>query len=206
MKKPPAEIIQAFPPEILEKLIVVRDRLVAWNQKFALTSVPDDEIFDLLIAPSAWLGSRYVIEEIGAIADFGSGPGVPGLAMALADPRNRYILIDSNQKKIGFIKHCLTVKDLYQANNVEARLLRVEPGVYKEKFDRVITRGAGSILSTIKLWKGKVKEGGAFDFFKGREVDAEIEELEAAIPGARVEELKTPGWFGHLRVLRVYFT
>jgi len=206
VKKPPAEIIQAFPPELLEKLIVVRDRLVAWNRKFALTSVPDDEIFDRLIAPSAWLGSRYVIEEIGAIVDFGSGPGVPGLAMALADPQNRYILMDSNQKKIGFIKHCLTIKDLYQANNVEARLLRVETGVYKEKFDRVVTRGTGSMLSTIKLWEGKVKAKGAFDFFKGSEPEAEIEELGTAIPTARVEELNTPGWFGHLKVLRVYFT
>ncbi|VAX24993.1 hypothetical protein MNBD_NITROSPINAE04-2300 [hydrothermal vent metagenome] len=206
MKKPPAEIIQAFPPELLEKLIVMRDRLVAWNRKFALTSVADDEIFDRLIAPSAWLGSRYGMEEVGAIADFGSGPGVPGLAMALADHRNRYILIDSSQKKIGFIKHCLTVKDLYQANNVEARLSRVEPGEYKEKFDRVVTRATGSMLSTIKLWEGKVKESGAFDFFKGSGVDAEIEELEAAIPTARVEELKTPGWFGHLKILRVYFT
>lgn len=204
MKNLPADIAQAFPPELLEKLNLLCERLIAWNRKFALTSVPDDQIFARLVAPSAWLGSKYGKEKIGTVADFGSGAGVPGLAMGLADTKNRYHLIDSGQKKIGFIKHCLSVKDLFEDSNVEPRLLRVEVGAWEERFDRVVTRGSGSMLSTIKLWEGKVKDDGFFDFFKGRDTEKEIEELKGAFPGAGVNALKTPGWFRHLKVLRVF--
>jgi len=203
LKNRPADINEAFEPVLLEKLFLLCDRLIVWNRKFALTSVPDDQIFARLIAPSAWLGLKYAVEEIGTVADFGTGPGIPGLAMALADPRNRYILIDSNHKKIGFIKHCLNVKGLFETSNVEARQLRVDAGANREKFDRVVTRGTGSMLSTIKLWEGMINQKSVFDFFKGNGAEVEIEELNGTLSGVRVSELKTPGWFGHLGIIRV---
>ncbi len=203
MKNQAASLREAFPPLLFEKLTFFSEELIAWNRKFSFTSVPDGEIFVRLIAPSAWLGQQYAKEKIGSVVDFGSGPGIPGVPMALADPDNRYTIIDSNEKKIGFIKHLLTVGGLFDDDNIDYRMLRVTPGRWEDRADRVVTRSAGSLLTATRLWDGKIKPGSAIDFFKGTEIGGEIEDLKKEYPAAEYEELKTPDWFHHLKVIRV---
>jgi len=199
------EIIKKeFTPLVLCKLEGFRDELVRWNKKFSLTKVHDDLIFEKLIAPSAWLGARYAKENVGLVADFGCGPGIPGMPMSIADVNNRYLLVDSNGKKMGFVRHCVKVLKIVDGSRVEARVARITRETRLEQpVDRLVTRAAGDMKIVLKLWQGKAKPGAVADFFKGIDAGREIEDLKEAMPHAETEYLDTPDWFGELKIVRV---
>ncbi len=198
-----SEYTDIFPEEILAKLTLYTEKLKSWNKKFSFTSIPDDNIFDLLVAPSAWLGMRFSKENIGLIADYGTGPGIPGIPMALADRNNKYLLVDSNEKKIGFLRYCLTNKMLIETDKVEAELIRVQPGIWTRKVDRVVTRATGEISELIRLWKGKVSEGANIYLFKGEEALSELEDFAERNVKSKVEVMEVPEWFGNLKIIRI---
>jgi len=198
------EARRTFAPPLLAQLDTFTNLLLKWNRSFSLTSIPDDEVFMKLVAPSAWLGLEYEQERAGEVIDFGSGAGIPGIPMALANPSARYTLVDSNQKKIGFIKNCIADRTLWEAPNARAMLVRLNPegGGEAPRAERVVARASGSMSRVINHVNGC----GAtlFDFFKGRkESEAEIAELAQKFPSAQVMERQTPEWFGDLVILRV---
>ncbi|MGK7344403.1 MAG: 16S rRNA (guanine(527)-N(7))-methyltransferase RsmG [Candidatus Nitrospinota bacterium M3_3B_026] len=195
---------EVFPPALLCKLQKFSEELARWNRKFSFTRAHDDQIFEKLVAPSAWLGMLYAEEgKIGLVADFGCGPGIPGLPMAMADVGNRYLLIDANGKKIRFVKHCIDVLGLAPPERVETQKIRLTRATPMAPADRLVTRATGNMLEVIGLWEGKVAPGGAADFFKGTDIREEAEALLAARPGAKIERIETPDWFGNLSVIRV---
>lgn len=178
--------------------------LIDWNKKFSFTSVPDAEIFERLIAPSAWLGMRYATEDIGTVADFGCGAGIPGAVMAIVDRRNKYLMLDSNRKKIGFIKHCLTIDGLYEREMVNPMAIRVATDTELPQINRLVSRAAGSMAEVMGLFHVKQSAGIVGTFFKGSDAEKETEELIVRYPDAKVETLSTPDWFCDLKLLQVF--
>lgn len=192
-----------FGDETYGKLIQFEEELIKWNRKFSFTSVPDSEIFHRLIAPSAWLGVEYAKERVGEVADFGCGPGIPGAVMAIVDSANKYLLYDSNEKKIGFVRHILSIPGILGGSEAKAFALRVTPESIIEPVNRLVTRAAGRMEEVLELWRGKVRPGGVADFYKGDDAEGEIESLMKSYPQASSEVLETPGWFGKLRIVRI---
>lgn len=195
---------QAFNPALLSRLESFTNLLLKWNRSFSLTSIRDEEVFIKLVAPSAWLGLEYEKERVGEVIDFGSGAGIPGIPMALANPSARYVLVDSNQKKIGFIKNCVADRTLWEAPNASAMLIRLNPegGGILPGADRVVARASGSMSRVVTHVMGSgVRE---YDFFKGREESKmEIAELAEKFPQSIVDIRQTPDWFDDLVILRV---
>ncbi len=194
---------EIFGSDNYQKLQQYCENLISWNRKISLTSIPDDKIFEKLIAPSAWLGLQYSKEDIGLVADFGCGPGIPGVPMAIVDQKNRYLLLDSTQKKIKVAKNSLAIPGLVGKTEVEAKAIRIERKTDIGKVDRLVSRAAGDMTSVAKLWKNKVKRGGIADFFKGNDVDVEIKELLSNFPGVSVKKLEVPTWFDGLIIVRI---
>jgi 16S rRNA (guanine527-N7)-methyltransferase len=192
-----------FTADQLARLAEYQNMLSEWKRKFSLTSVPDEEMMARLILPSAWLGLEYSKVELGSIVDFGAGAGIPGLPMAIVDEVNKYLLIDSSEKKVGFIKACVLNTKLGIGNRAEARAERIGRGAWGRKVKVVTTRGTGSILDTVRLWTGKLADKGFIDIFKGERIDIEIRELMGKYPGAECEKIETPAWFGSLRLVRI---
>jgi len=184
-------------------LLAYQRKLSQWNQKISITSVPGSEMLIRLILPSAWLGLQYSTMEIGTIADFGTGGGIPGIPMAITDPGNKYLLVDANQKKSAFVKVCIADKEVNVHGNMEMLIERVHEEEWGEKVNGVVTRGAGTILETVRLWEGKLAAPGFLDFFKGEKADQEMEELGREYPDAKTEIIEVPEWFGNLKLLRI---
>ncbi|VAX23492.1 hypothetical protein MNBD_NITROSPINAE02-345, partial [hydrothermal vent metagenome] len=146
---------------------------------------------------------EYAREKVGTVADFGCGPGIPGAVMAMADNSNRYTLFDSNEKKIGFLRHCLSKTEIMGASDVKAYKIRLTPESRIDQVDRLVTRAAGEMKDVIGLWKGKVRKGGVADFFKGEDAKEEIEALVEIYPAVRYQIMDTPSWFGKLQIIRI---
>ena len=189
-----------FTPIELEVLEKYQSHLIKWNKKFSFTSIPDQEIFGRLIAPSAWLGKIYSREDIGLVADFGSGPGIPGLVMALVDSNNEYLLIESSGKKAGFMKNVVSGLSL---SNISIFDKRFTPSSQIEPVDRIVSRAAGEISEVLQLFSGKTRAGASADFFKGSDAEEEVRKVEALTPEVKTSLRDVPAWFDGLKVVRV---
>lgn len=191
-----------FGDEAYGKLVAYTDIIVKWNRKISLTSVPEREIMQKLIAPSAWLGMLYASENVGVVADFGSGPGIPGIPMAIMDASNHYLMVESGGKKCEFIRYCIGALGL-DRERVSPLNIRLTSASEVGPVNRLVSRAAGEMLETLELWKGKITKDAVYDFFKGADAVGEFKRLKEKYPQATMEMLETPDWFDNLKIARV---
>jgi len=204
VKEDPREWIEgAVSPDQFASLLEYQKKLQQWNRKFSLTSVDDEDIFRRLIAPSAWLGILYSGKDVGVVADFGSGAGVPGLPMAIVDSRNKYLLVDANEKKSAFLKVCMVDERINIYRNIIIRNERLAEGPWETKVGSVVSRGAGSLLEIARLWDGKVTDAGRMDIYKGENWEREREELIKEYPQYQVGRIEVPEWFENLQLIEI---
>lgn len=175
------------------------DLLVKWNGAYNLTAVRDPaemvprHIHDsLAILP--YLHGRTVL-------DVGTGAGLPGLVLALADPGRDYTVLDANGKKIRFCEYAIDTLGITNARAVQARVEGYRPG---PTFDTVVSRAFATIAAFVEAAGALCAPGGRLLAMKGQRPDAELADLpdEWAVDG--VHALAVPGLDAerHLAVLR----
>jgi len=161
--------------------------LEKWNRRVNLTAVRDPaemvtaHILDSLVARPFLEGQD--------ILDIGTGPGLPGLPLAIAEPDRRFTLVDSNNKKIMFVQHAAGLLGLGNVAVVKARGEDYAPG---QRFDTVIARALAALPRLVEIAGHLVGEGGVFVALKGRYPAEELEEL-AAPWSHEIVQLAVPG-------------
>lgn len=183
----------AAPAQLLDYL----ELLTRWNRTYNLTAVRD---------PVAMV-TRHLLDSLTLLpyvtgttaADLGSGAGLPGLVLAIAEPTRQWLLVDSNGKKARFLRAAVRELDLA---NVRVAQERVE--VVTGTFDCITARAFAS-LPDMLAWGGHLlAPDGHWLAMKGQHPDAEL----AALPegfGVKAEHrLAVPGLDAarHLIVLR----
>ena len=100
-----------------------------WNKAYNLTSVRDPEemlvkhIMDSLVVSQHLEGNQFI--------DVGTGPGLPGIPLAIINPDKQFTLLDSLGKRITFIKNA--VRELKLTNVTPV----LSPPKYKRSFLRI---------------------------------------------------------------------
>jgi 16S rRNA (guanine527-N7)-methyltransferase len=163
------------------------DELERWNRKVNLTAVRDRRQMEVLHLADS-LAVRPLLEG-DSILDVGTGPGFPGLPLAIAEPSRHFTLLDSNNKKIMFVLHMVGLLGLGNVTAVKARSEDYAPG---HRFDTVIARALASLPRLVEIAGHHVREGGVFIALKGRYPAEELEELPAPW-SHEVIELDVPG-------------
>ena len=163
------------------------DELERWNRKVNLTAIREREQMQVLhIADS--LAARPLLEGR-RILDVGTGPGFPGLPLAIVEPEREFTLLDTNNKKIRFVEHVVALLGLDNVIAVKARAEDYAPG---QRFDTVIARALASLPKLVDIAGHHVGEGGVFVALKGRYPAEELQEIPAPW-SHEVEELNVPG-------------
>lgn len=159
--------------EQIDLLIQYVELLNKWNKAYNLTSVRDPSemlikhIMDSLMVGKHLSGQRFI--------DVGTGPGLPGIPLAILYPDYQFTLLDSLGKRITFLKQ---VVFLLKLQNVELMLSRVEEFTPDIPFDGVLSR-AFSSLNDMVSWCSHLiaTEKGRFFALKGQYPTEEIDLL-----------------------------
>jgi len=107
--------------------------LVAWNQRLNLTRViAEPDAVRKHYAESVAL-ARSLPDGIVTVADIGSGPGFPGVPIAIVRPEMQVTLVESHQRKAVFLREAT-------ADLSNCRVLAVRAEDLAERFDVLVSR------------------------------------------------------------------
>jgi len=183
-----AGLEQTFPSGTAEKLAMLLLELERWNRRVNLTAIREPRemisahLLDSLVARPLLHGDT--------VLDVGTGPGFPGLPLAIVEPARQFTLLDSNNKKIMFVQHAVGLLRLGNVVAVKGRGEDYAPG---RRFDTVIARALAALPRLVEIAGHHVGEDGVFVALKGRHPAKELEQMSNTPWGHVVTELKVPG-------------
>lgn len=169
----------------LEHLIDYLKLLEKWNQVYNLTAVRDIEqmiashLFDSLAIHTYIKGPRVI--------DVGSGAGLPGIPLAICQPDNEFMLVDSNAKKARFLRQ---VTHELHLTNIRVNQIRIEGYPEREQFDTVVSRAFGPLAKFVSAAGGLCKRTGSLLALKGRYPSIELTDIPEGFEVKIISRLK----------------
>ncbi len=183
------ELALTLPVGASEKLLAYLALLAKWNKTYNLTAIRDP----LHAVSHQLLDSLAVLRELsgrtGALVDIGSGGGLPGIPLAIAEPARRVTLNDANEKKGAFLRQAVIELGLSNANVHVGRADAWQPA---ERFAVVISRGFASLVNFLGACRHLAAPGGVLAAMKGAYPEAELAQVPADCDCSEVRRLKVP--------------
>lgn len=182
-----------------EKLLGYVGLLNKWNKAYNLTSVRDPadmlvkHILDSIVVSPYLNGERFI--------DVGTGPGLPGVPLAIMNPEKSFVLLDSLGKRIRFIKQVLHELGIANVVAVQSRVEEFDP---EDGFDAVLSRAFASMSDMVEWCQHLPRaNSGVFFALKGQLPQEEISLLPEWCSVTDVKALKVPELEGerHLVIL-----
>ena len=166
-----------FLPDLPEKLEIYLRLLQEWNGRMDLTAVEGEaELLDHHLLDSLTVLKTDLLTGAKDLIDVGTGAGFPGLVLALALPEMRFVLLDSQQKRLNFLKAVMEETGTDNARLVHAR---AEDGArmpdLREQFDSACARAVAPLNVLSELLLPYVKVGGKMLCWKGPGLAEEME-------------------------------
>lgn len=151
--------------EALNLLLKYQDALVLWNKAYNLTAIrePKEMLVKHLMDSLSIL--NYLPE--GRLLDIGTGGGMPGMIIALCQPERPCVLLDSNGKKIRFLKQFIADLKLKNVIAVQTRVENQESIDQLGKFDVITSRAFASLTDFIAASKPFLHENSYIAAMKG---------------------------------------
>lgn len=169
-----------------------------WNKAYNLTSVrnPDEmlvkHILDSLVVSKHLHGEKFI--------DVGTGPGLPGIPLAIANPDKQFVLLDSLGKRITFIKNALRELGITNVTPIQSRVEEYT----ESQFDGVLSRAFASLNDMVDWCYHLPNKNGKFYALKGVYDELEVQQIVKRVELVNVLRLSVPELVGerHLVVLQ----
>ena len=183
----------------VDLLIQYVELLNKWNKTYNLTAVRDTSdmlikhIMDSLMVGKVLKGESFI--------DVGTGPGLPGIPLAILFPERKFVLLDSLGKRITFLRQVVFQLKL---KNVTPVLSRVEDYQPETLFDGVLSRAFASLEDMVNWCQHLIaNESGRFFALKGQYPREEIEHLPEQIKFVDSSEIIVPNLQGERHVIEL---
>src|SRR5665213_2548058 len=169
------EWFPSLTPHQLEQLKAYQAELLKFNLKVNLISKNTEREADELHFADCLLAAEIILkrELPKKIFDIGSGNGFPGLLFGVLDPKRVYILVESDSRKVEFLKHAIAVLKL---KNVAGLNVRFET-LASMNIRAAISRGFASVAKTLLACNKIFEKDAVFLHLKGNNWSSEIAEL-----------------------------
>lgn len=171
-----------------EKILDYLTLLQTWNRVFNLTTItePRDKVYlhiidSLIIQP--YLQGTHLL-------DVGSGAGLPGLPLAIANPHQQWVLLDKNSKKTRFLTQAIAELHLSNVKVVHSRAEDFHPS---SCFDTIVSRALGTLALFIQTTQHLICPGGMLLAMKGKYPAEELEHLPNHFKASQINLLAIKG-------------
>ncbi len=187
-----AELGQTLPDGAEQKLLSFLELLRHWNRTINLTAVR--EIDDMVaahlldsLAIRPWLAGERIL-------DVGSGAGLPGIPLAIAEPHRSFVLLDSAGKRCRFLTQAVVELGLA---NVRVENRRIEDYLVssdeRPSFSTITTRAFSSLDKFVAAAGHLLADRGSLLAMKGKMPRDELDELPDGWRLQHAEKLVIPG-------------
>ncbi|MEN6467755.1 MAG: 16S rRNA (guanine(527)-N(7))-methyltransferase RsmG [Smithella sp.] len=156
-----------------------QSELLKWNAKTNLISektageIASRHFLDSLSA------AQFIVSPNTRMVDIGCGAGFPGIPLKIAMPSIQLYLLETNRKKVSFLKHIIRLLNLENAFTLHDRTENiVRTNDWREKFDIVISRASLKLPDLLPVGNYFLAPDGLLITLKGQSVS---DELDAAL-------------------------
>lgn len=174
-------------PGLSARLLDYLALLVQWNRAYNLTAIRDPQ--EMVV--KHLLDSLSIAPHVqGRVADIGTGPGLPGIPLALNDPGLRVSLVETAGKKARFLREAVRQLGLPQ---VTVHGCRAQDVPESGQHDQLIARALATLDGILALGGHLLRPGGRLLAMKGRVPDEEIAALPPGYRHLATHALAVPG-------------
>ena len=175
--------------------------LAKWNRAYNLSAVKKlDDMVKRHLLDSASVLPAWQHSHLNRVIDVGTGAGLPGIVMAIANPEANITLLDSNGKKTRFL---FQVKTALKLDNIDIQNMRVESFQSEHKFDMVISRAYASLSDMVNSTSHLLEKNGQWWAMKGIYPEQEIATLPDNAKIASAQSLNVPFCEGERHLVRL---
>ena len=171
----------------IEKNLSYLKLLLETNQEYNLTSITDTK--EATIKHLLDSLSIYQLLEGETIADIGSGGGTPGIPLAIAFPKKKFLLVESKQKKAAFLVGA--VKQL-KLKNVRVINKRAEEVTATRAPETIISRALGSLDYFIDVAGHLLPKKGKAIAMKGKAEKFKLEKTSKNFQVLQTKKINVP--------------
>lgn len=167
---------------VLRRLWEYTCRLRQWSERVNLVASADLETITRLHLIDSLALLKFLPPDATSCADVGTGAGLPGMVVALAEESLQWTLIESSQKRCRFLAE---TQSALAADNVFVHCARAEEvgrdPAMREAHDAVVCRAVGGLKLVAEYCLPLARVGGQFIALKGPAVEAEAADAAATI-------------------------
>ena len=193
-----AQLRLTLPETAVSQLLRYLALLVKWNRAYNLTAVRD---------PAAMV-ARHLLDSLAVLpyvhgvccADVGTGAGLPGIPLAIALPRTRFALIDSNGKKTRFVAQAIAELGLSNATAIQCRIENWQP---PQPCDAVLSRAFATLADMARACAHVLAPQGVLLAMKGIYPQQELSELPERFKVDACHALHVPGAEGQRHLVEI---
>ncbi|MBE1162137.1 16S rRNA (guanine(527)-N(7))-methyltransferase RsmG [Dyella acidiphila] len=175
-----------LPAEAVPRLLDYQALLERWNAAYNLTAIRDP----------AEMVSRHLLDSLAilpyvqgqSLADLGTGPGLPGIPLAIAAPGREVLLVDSNGKKVRFLREAIRSLKLEGVRAVQSRVEEVQG-----QFDCITARAFASLADMLHWGGHLLAPQGQWLAMKGKAPDDELPGVPDGFSVRGIHALDVPG-------------
>jgi 16S rRNA (guanine527-N7)-methyltransferase len=177
----------------LKQFEMYYELLVEWNEKMNLTAITEkEEVYLKHFYDSVTAGFFFDFNQPITVCDVGAGAGFPAIPLKICFPEIRLTVVDSLNKRIGFLQH---VVDELELEHVTMHHDRAETFAhrpeFREKFDLVMARAVARLSVLSELCLPLAKKNGHFLAMKGANLPEEVKDGEKAVRllGGKIKDI-----------------
>lgn len=183
-----AELSIDLNDEQINKLLDYLDLMNRWNKNINLTAVSDpiEQVRRHLLDSF----SIYPYIKVSPVLDVGTGAGLPGIPMAIAQPDVQWHLLDNSTKRISFLRIVITKLKI---ENVELINTKVEDYRSNVSYPAIVCRAFASLKEITHNAQHLMAADGSFLAMKGQYPRKEIADMSESFAVTESYPLTVPG-------------